>query len=387
MYNYSNNDLKINKINILPEIIKGNKILKNKDMTIFNSSCLPLKNSSDILIASRGWYGNIRSWDGINYIILSIFNKNYKKKYQNIIDFDDEVIQNNMKFKQYKRKIIIHKKTKLDGPEDPRLFYFNNDIYILINELQDNKRLMFLATIDLSTLNYNSPKSVICRLQSTVFEKNWGPFIYKKKMHMLYDINPLKILEVDPDYKCKLIINKKNNVISSIEKSFGDLKFHLRNSTNLIKLKNNYLGMGHAVLEYKNDTDINKLLIPSIDNSQYSKFDKGYFKRFYKLYLGFFYILDMKKGSIIKLSPFFQLPSNESKQELIFFPTSIHLENELLNISYSLGDNRSYIAKIHFEVVKQSLYNMSEINIHQNFNINPNYFQELIRNLRVIYGY
>ena len=95
----------------------------------------------------------------------------------------------------------------------------------------------------------------------------------------------------------------------------------------------------------------------------------------------------MKKGSIIKLSPFFQLPSNESKQELIFFPTSIHLENELLNISYSLGDNRSYIAKIHFEVVKQSLYNMSEINIHQNFNINPNYFQELIRNLRVIYGY
>ena len=89
MYNYSNNDLKINKINILPEIIKGNKILKNKDMTIFNSSCLPLKNSSDILIASRGWYGNIRSWDGINYIILSIFDKNYKKKYQNIIVFDD----------------------------------------------------------------------------------------------------------------------------------------------------------------------------------------------------------------------------------------------------------------------------------------------------------
>ena len=104
MYNYKKNDLKIDTINILHELKKGNQILKSNNMTIFNSSCLPLKNSTNILIASRGWYGNIRSWDGINYIILSIFNKNYKKLTQNIIEFDKEILKDNIEFKDFKKK-------------------------------------------------------------------------------------------------------------------------------------------------------------------------------------------------------------------------------------------------------------------------------------------
>ena len=34
-------------------------------------------------------------------------------------------------------------------------------------------------------------------------------------------------------------------------KSFGDLHFHMRNSSNLIKFGKEYLGIGHAVLDYK----------------------------------------------------------------------------------------------------------------------------------------
>ena len=60
----------------------------------------------------------------------------------------------------------------------------------------------------------------------------------------------------------------------------------------------------------------------------YSKEDKEYFKHFFKLYTGFFYVLDMSKKDIVSLSPFFQLPNFESKQELIFFPCSIFIDKK-----------------------------------------------------------
>ena len=380
MYKFKNDDLKLSSISLSQEIRNGNSLLKNKDITVFNSSLIHVKGTSNFLIASRGWYGNVRSWDGVNFVVITLLNKNYKKIKQNIIDVDLTLLKNhNLKFKEFKNRVVVHQKQTLEGPEDPRLFYYKNDIFILINEIDDHdkdprKRLMYLAEIDVTTLNYKTPKTLVCASLSTNFEKNWGPFTYKNKLHMLYDINPLKIMEVDSHYKCKMIVSKTDKILTDMNKSFGDLHFHMRNSTNLLKFGSEYLGIGHAVLDYKNATDINKFLIPALANSDYSGTDKDYFNRFFKYYLGFFYTLDMDKKEITKLSPFFQLPSKESKQELIFFPTSMYEgKDKFLHISYSLGDNRSYLCKLHTEVVKASLYNKENINMHMNFNINPNY--------------
>ena len=387
MYKFKNKELILSSISISQEIRRDNSLLTNKDITIFNSSLIPIKGTTNFLIASRGWYGNIRSWDGINFIVLTVFNRNYKKVKQNIIDVDLTLLEeHNLKFKEFKNRIVVHQKQASDGPEDPRLFYYKDDIFILVNELDDdNRRLMYLAVIDVDTLNYKIPKTLVCESQSTNFEKNWGPFTYKNKLHMLYDINPLKILEVDGQYNCKMVINKSDKKISDMVKSFGDLHFHMRNSSNLIKFGKEYLGIGHAVLDYKQATDINKFLIPALADSDYSGTDKDYFNRFFKYYLGFFYTLDMNKQEITKISPFFQLPSKESKQELIFFPTSFYEDKDnFLNISYSLGDNRSYVCKLHREVVKASLYNKENIDVHMNFNVNPNYYLELLRTLRIM---
>jgi hypothetical protein len=387
MYKFKNKELILSSISISQEIRKDNTLLTNKDITIFNSSLIPIKGSTNFLIASRGWYGNVRSWDGINFIVLTIFNKNYKKIKQNIIDVDLNLLEeHNLKFKEFKNRIVVHQKQSLEGPEDPRLFYYKDDIFILVNEINDDrKRLMYLAVIDIDTLNYKIPKTLVCESLSSNFEKNWGPFTYKNKLHMLYDINPLKIFEVDGQYSCKMIVNKFDKKISEMVKSFGNLHFHMRNSSNLIKFGTEYLGIGHAVLDYKYSTDINKFLIPALADSDYSGSDKDYFNRFFKYYLGFFYTLDMNKQEITKISPFFQLPSKESKQELIFFPTSFYEDkNNFLNISYSLGDNRSYVCKLHKEVVKASLYNKENIDVHMNFDINPNYYLELLRTLRIM---
>ena len=390
-YNFTEDQLKLICINLSDEIKKGDKLLNNKDITIFNSSIIELKNSSNLLIASRGWFGNIRSWDGINFVILSLFTKDLKKIKQNILDIDKNLLKNKeLEFTEFKNKIIPHGKQLLDGPEDPRLFYYKNDIYILVNNLtKDKKRHMFVSKIDINNLNYDINKTDLCKSLSTNFEKNWGSFIYKNKLHMLYDINPLKIFEVDDNFKCKMICNVNDIILKKFNESYPDLNFHIRNSTNLINLDSNkYLGMGHGVLDYENNIDINKYLIPSFEKSKYSSIDKEYFKKFYKLYTGFFFILDMNKKEITEISPFFQLPNYESKQELIFFPTCIYLDNEkYVNISYNVGDNRSYFLRLHLDIIKISLYDKKNIDFQVNHNINTNYYLELTRNIRKLMGY
>ena len=415
IYKFKDNQLKLTCINLTEEIKRGEILLNYPEITVFNSSILPIKGTDNFLVASRGWYGNVRSWDGINFVILSIFNKHMKKIKQSILDVDKNILNENivrrkvLKFKEFKNdKFVIHEDRagRLGGPEDPRLFYHGKDIYILVNQLNRSSkyssppRHMFVSKINIDTLEYRNrwqksegiqehQKTPICEKISTSFEKNWGSFNYKNKLYMLYDVNPLKIMEVDKDFKCKLVCNIEDKILKKIDQSYPDLGFHLRNSTNLVKLSGSkYLGLGHAVLDYKGQTDINKLLIPSLKKSSYSKIDKEYFKHFFKLYTGFFYVLDMDKKDIVSLSPFFQLPNFESKQELIFFPCSIFIDKkDFVNISYSVGDNRSYFVKLHLNIVKISLYDKKNIDFQVNHNINPNYYLELIRSIRKLLGY
>jgi len=404
IYNFKEDQLNLTCINLSDEIKRGEPLLNYDEITILNSSILNIKGSSNLLIASRGWYGNIRSWDGINFVILSVFNNKLKKIKQKILDIDETILNKNLlkrkllKFKKFEEgKFVIHedRSGRLGGPEDPRLFYYNDDIYIMVNQLNSNNkyskppRHMFISKIDLDKLHYDTNKTNLCEALSTSFEKNWGSFMYKKKLHMLYSINPLKIYEVDKKFKCKMLCDYHDKIFKKIEESYPELDFHLRNSTNLLELKKNeYLGMGHGVLDFKGNTDINKYLIPSLNDSKYSKIDKRYFKLFFKLYTGFFFILNLKKKEVTHISPFFQLPNYESKQELIFFPSSIFLDDDdFVNISYNVGDNRSYYVKLHLNLIKLSLYDKNNIDFQVNYNINPNYYLELIRNIRKLLGY
>ena len=95
----------------------------------------------------------------------------------------------------------------------------------------------------------------------------------------------------------------------------------------------------------------------------------------------------MNLKEVTEISPFFQLPNFESKQELIFFPMSIYKdEKDFINISYNVGDNRSYYLKLHLDIINLSLYKKENIDFQVNHNINLNYYQELIRNIRKIIG-
>ena len=96
----------------------------------------------------------------------------------------------------------------------------------------------------------------------------------------------------------------------------------------------------------------------------------------------------MNSKEITEISPFFQLPNYESKQELIFFPTSIYLDDKkYVNISYNIGDNRSYFLRLHLDIINISLYDKFSVDFQLNHNINQNYYLELVRNIRKSLGY
>ena len=62
--------------------------------------------------------------------------------------------------------------------------------------------------------------------------------------------NTLKILII-PNYLVSTSVDK-DTILERFKKSYPDLHFHIRNSTNLINIgSNKYLGLGHAVLDYK----------------------------------------------------------------------------------------------------------------------------------------
>ena len=68
---------------------------------------------------------------------------------------------------------------------------------------------------------------------------------------------------------------------------------------------------------------------------------------------------NFKKKEITEISPFFQLPNYESKQELIFFPTSIYLDDKkYVNISY----NNQKKSKIEWEFIPRETIDLGNIN-------------------------
>ena len=105
IYNLKSDQLQLTCINLTEEIKRGEILLNYPEITVFNSSILPIKGTSNFLVASRGWYGNVRSWDGINFVILSIFNKHMKKIKQSILDVDKNILNENI----VRRKVLMRK--------------------------------------------------------------------------------------------------------------------------------------------------------------------------------------------------------------------------------------------------------------------------------------
>ena len=85
------------------------------------------------------------------------------------------------------------------GPEDPRAILIDGELIILFNlQFRNNDRRMVL-------FNYMTKKLSVMKAPGLVFtraEKNWMPFVYKNKLHVIYLMDPLIILECKLDGEC-----------------------------------------------------------------------------------------------------------------------------------------------------------------------------------------
>ena len=131
------------------------------------------------------------------------------------------------------------------GVEDPRIFVYKNQNYVIFNGLLKslkNSRQMFLYNLDTNHIVHLTIKGydVIHSIQ-----KNWTPYVYNSKIFFLYSLEPVCILE---------LTNERTGICKRV---YGEPIFHvhpivLRGGTPLIPWNYPYyLGCGHISDPYR----------------------------------------------------------------------------------------------------------------------------------------
>jgi len=300
----------------------------------------------------------------------------------------------------------ISSRGKIPGPEDPRIFTFNNDKYLLYNNFyQDNQtgkkiRHMYIRKINNSSTEpsyrpeNNDIEICVSPDISKDFEKNWGPFQIEDDLYFLYSIVPLKIIKYNNN-TCSNEYNHNNSKFQFLEKLYSKLNLHIRNSSPLCKFitednKNYYLGVGHSVLDFNgNETEkksILKYFMRNLDYNQFSVEDTKYFTENYgKIYYTFFYILEYenleiegnvnKNFNIISITPMFQF-EDEYDHTIEFACDLSIVDNDIVYIGYGINDDKAYLQKMYLKDILNLMIKLEDIN-HKNYDINSNFLPKL----------
>lgn len=139
--------------------------------------------------------------------------------------------------------------TDLNGFQDPRAIIYRNKYLLLIandedvdTKLNQMYALQFLLTdLDPSNTVITPIKIINFKYEIDKIQKNWMPFIYGNKLHFVYNMNPLIILET----------NLSNGACKEIRKINYEIPKNLRGGSNLIPWNspyngNVYLGVTHS---------------------------------------------------------------------------------------------------------------------------------------------
>lgn len=145
--------------------------------------------------------------------------------------------------------------------DDPRAFIFNDDIWFVYAtgclKLKDRK-LSWCSGVGLckmengfSKFNQYIPEfgkninTATCDTSKNVkTEKNWSPFVHNGKIHLVYTINPLVVLQFDPTQNKTELIYESN-----FDQSFWEHGSFLGGGTPLLKYGNGYSGFFHSYID------------------------------------------------------------------------------------------------------------------------------------------
>lgn len=190
---------------------------------------------------------------------------------------------------------------KNNGFEDPRLFIFNESLYFIYTFRGFYNKI---SQHSLFITNYQTKESIQLKYKnSTLFEKNWGPFEYNNKLYILYSLKPFTILECNINTGlCNLI---------------------LKEDRNLEHLNDKHIGLGSPPVKIEINNIKYLIIIAHI------RINKPPIRK------NFFILLEDKYPfNIIKISPLFSLIEDTN----IEFITSLNILEETVEISCGIED-------------------------------------------------
>jgi predicted GH43/DUF377 family glycosyl hydrolase len=213
----------------------------------------------------------------------------------------------------------INTKHKAIGIEDPRLFYFNNNIWVISNIITNNvldkhKYDIVLFPIDKPT-NFNIVKYEYRNKN----DKNWISIVHKDILYIIYSLQPYKLLNIDRNWNCTTLYEENIDFCFNMEIGNGSCPINTKFNN-----ENVYIGVAHIRNTIRNQ----------------------------KIRKNFFYMLEGEPPFRPKyVSDIFNF-SKEFKN--IEFATGLIEDDNNFYISYGIDDYMGAIAKIH----KEHIYSM-----------------------------
>lgn len=136
---------------------------------------------------------------------------------------------------------------KIKGFIDPRVIKSHNILYLTVSEINNivGKHRMYLIILDLTKLDTTiQPEKILLldyNFRENIDQKNWMPLLFNNQLYLIYSLSPLIILLCDThNGKCLPITNRV----------YKNLSPDLRGSSNVIKIKNLFLGIVHTRYGY-----------------------------------------------------------------------------------------------------------------------------------------
>jgi len=258
--------------------------------------------------------------------------------------------------KEFDGVVFSNIKVGLDiEAEDPRLFSFEGEIYIVficLSPYPDQNRGIGITKFDL----WEPCFLRIRNMKNNYVEKNWSPFVKDGVLLFVYNYDPLVIIRYNfnRDGICEIVF-KQNDVRLPIDTS----KKYLRGGSNLIHYKNQYyIGACHSRLVDK---------VPIIYNTHIVLLDTSSWNIRY-LSKPLAYMHDDTNCNLTKipgtniLRHCSDIPINKSLH-IINSPCSIYEKNGLFFITVNINDKITLLFELEFDISidDNKIYSIGEL--------------------------
>jgi hypothetical protein len=236
---------------------------------IFSKNASVVTNKNFDIIAYESYFTQSKPFILLSYLTmqnnyLRIVHRNLKSK---------KINKYNYNFFGFKKGNIIRLLQSfckmIGGGEDPRFFWKNEELYILIvDTIKKNNKykvVQCIGKIDKKSGKINNYNILtIKNMKTNKCEKNWTPWCYNNKIYFSYMLNPHIILNLNEDTG---ICNK------IIEQPFNTNFPKLSGGTPAILYNNYYIGIAHNIQDHGL---LSKFNLHRVYNSYFYLFEKDY---------------------------------------------------------------------------------------------------------------